>query len=290
MWLEIDKPEKYNSELFPVTGQITSNGATSELFLDNQGYNSMSHSDNTADSSTAAKRQKKQLQNNPRPKSSNRSYDFLAIVADDDILAARQTTEAVRFAISLTKDISHVTIAPNVSNLLETALIGNSGYQADALLIDQHIHPNVQSIWTPKPEAIIQLASRIGIEPSFFIRPNNHAETNKDKNYTDLLYYPDGITFSILLRLLGFRNAIFIASGNPPSPYEIHNRVDAVHKLHIPMSVPLIDGIVFKDSLKPGSEYLLYALSRNHDEWLIEIAENDGPTLNKLVRQQRRQT
>ena len=146
--------------------------------------------------------------------------DFFTVIADDRIEQAHSTQTAIMEAFAA-GEISHggVHIVQSATELMTVSLSGKSGDQADVVLLDDEYNKNYQD-WRQEYDFLVQLASQASVDFSHFKIPDRGGYTVIGKMPDDL-YHPSSTNFAIVLRILGFKNNIFVVSSAPPDPEEI---------------------------------------------------------------------
>lgn len=148
---------------------------------------------------------------------------FMTLIADDEIDIATRTEDAIQQGFG-SGDMFHgkIQVAQNVMDLLNSALYGNDGKQADVVLLDDQYSVDSGN-WFPKDEDLMALAQRAVIDFNPYL-----AQGYDYKDMPKALHKPSSIHFAMLLRIFGFTNNIFVVSSAPPSVEQITAEVEAL--------------------------------------------------------------
>lgn len=199
---------------------------------------------------------------------------FYTVIADDESYYADSTERAIVTGFSSgNKTHGEIHKASGVMDLLGSALFGNDGRQADIVLLDDQYTEKLDN-WKPTDEHLQLLASQAGFDFTPFL--------NNPKLLELGLLFPNSIHFAMLLRIFGYKNNIFVVSGNPPTVEAIEGDVMALAKYvpeHYKPTFP-INGFSIK---APYQGEITYANSISAGIWnRIKIRGGLPQTLQKL--------
>lgn len=206
---------------------------------------------------------------------------FFTVIADDESYYADSTEKAIITGFSSgNKTHGGIYKAQDAIDLFRAALFGKDGDQADVILLDDRFEKNYES-WKSKDEDLTVLANQASIDFTPYLMPDRSGAVFSG-TMPDDLHRPNSTSFAILLRILGYKNNIFVVSGNPPTVEMIEREVFALAKHapdHYKPAFP-VNGFSIK---VPYREEITYANSITDGIWnRIHIQGGLPQTLQKL--------
>ncbi len=181
---------------------------------------------------------------------------FVSVIADDELYYAQTNEEALTTASKIS-GINHGTIyrAQDPMDLFYKALTGKVGNQADVVFLDDMYEGD---LWQPPDKKVLydqlsQFAQQAGLDLTPYVpllaKRGDQMVVVLGPMPTDL-YTVNSIHLSMLLRLLGYRNNVFIVSSHPPDVSDITDEMGWLRE-KVPSYRPNIfpvDGYVEKES------------------------------------------
>lgn len=127
--------------------------------------------------------------------------DFVTVIADDQELDRLSTKEAILVACSSVNLKPGPTFLPNTfSEYLSFTMAGKNDKPVDVVLVDHEFYTDYDN-WKPNLDDISEIASRLGVNISSFTR-----------SLPDFMRRPNSLSLALWLRILGYKNSIFIVS------------------------------------------------------------------------------
>jgi hypothetical protein len=206
---------------------------------------------------------------------------FFTVIADDVVENADRAEKAVHDGFS-SGNIVHGDIhkAQNPMDLLQSALFGNKGQQADVVLLDDRFDDDLDS-WISNENDLLLLAKQSGIDNSIFKKPE-HGSRQYSEEMPDNLYLPNSTHFAMLLRIFGYKNNIFVVSSQPPDVNYIESEVKALAKF-APNKYNQIFPINGFSTKSPCLGKMFFANSIFEDRWDSAFIQGDlSQSLQKL--------
>lgn len=143
--------------------------------------------------------------------------NYLIVIADDWLDDQSRTEQAVRDSFSESGSTAGLQVEKptKIKHLLQTALSGKDGSQADVVLLDNG-YGLAKTDWAIDylhPPDLQYIASRAQVEIEHLLPRSGDTESFENRVKTKLLTDPSGMRLAILLRTLGYTGQIFIVSG-----------------------------------------------------------------------------